>query len=372
MEARLWRTGCHYCYDARPQHTRLRYPLVQIVMPAIHEGDTFSGLKEFKSALRQWALENNWTPHILDSDSHRVRAGCRSSPDCPFRIRANYNEKRRNALVTTCDDNHNCNTFRPDGGGAHQAIKRAETGRLAFLLETVPKLLAVTAETTIHDIIEAVERKHGQRIPTRQAQKVKSGLCPRIKGPCRECHQSGHTRRHCPLITNSASRVVDDSMNTTWNESTMGDTAVDASMDMVATEEGSTGTSYIDAGLNTTGEDRMADPTNLSNLAHERPSQNSTRAQTAQMRNNNEDECNTTIDPRLDDDYHDIQMNDSHGSSYDDRLAPPQRNQFSSDKTACEVRLEASRMMHEAARLMEQAAKMNAEAARLSASVAHM
>ena len=167
-------------------------------MLPIEPGHTFSSLADFKEALRQWAIECNFTPHILDSDSHRVRAGCRSSPDCPFRIRANYNAKRGDARVTIVENVHTCGLT--GQGPAHQNIKRAETGKMKFLMEAVPRLMTVTAETTIPNIIEVVERHYGQQIPKRQAQKVKGALVQRVKGPCRHCHRVGHTRRYCPQL----------------------------------------------------------------------------------------------------------------------------------------------------------------------------
>ena len=95
----------------------------------------------------------------------RVRAGCRSSPDCPFRIRANFLEKRGYAKVTTCDDVHNCTST--SDHLVSQNIPRAETCKLKFLIGAVPNLLAVTKETTTGNIIEAVERKYGQKIALR-------------------------------------------------------------------------------------------------------------------------------------------------------------------------------------------------------------
>ncbi|KAL9597439.1 MAG: hypothetical protein Q9219_005131 [cf. Caloplaca sp. 3 TL-2023] len=173
-------------------------PPGSISMPPIVVDQTFPSLLAFKAALRQWAVERNFTPHILDSDSHRVRAGCRSSPQCPFRIRCNWNEKRHIARVTTCEDVHSCISTATDTV-AHQDIKRAETGRLKFLLEAVPQLLDVTTTTTTTAIIEAIEARYGQRIPLRQAQKVKRELAGRVHGPCRYCRTVGHSRRNCPL-----------------------------------------------------------------------------------------------------------------------------------------------------------------------------
>ena len=184
-------------------------------MPPITNGQTFPTLLDFKAALRQWAIEGNWTPHILDSDSHRVRAGCRSTPNCPFRIRANFSAKRGDAKVTTVEDLHTCDPLNGVGPSqrAHQDIKRAETGKLKFLLEVVPTLMTVTVDTSIHDIIATVEQHFGQKIPTRQAQKVKGGLVTRVKGPCRHCHRMGHTRRHCPQLKNSTGGPLDFSHN---------------------------------------------------------------------------------------------------------------------------------------------------------------
>ncbi|KAI4252782.1 MAG: hypothetical protein L6R42_007843 [Xanthoria sp. 1 TBL-2021] len=169
-------------------------------MPPITTDQTFPSLLAFKAALRDWAIERNFTPHILDSDSHRVRAGCRTSPNCPFRIRCNWNEKRATARVTTCEDVHTCLSSTTQAlAHQHQDIKRAETGRLKFLLEVVPQLLDVTVTTTTSAIIDAVEQRYGQRIPLRQAQKVKREMAGRIHGPCRYCHRGGHSKRNCPM-----------------------------------------------------------------------------------------------------------------------------------------------------------------------------
>ena len=165
-------------------------------MPAIEQGQHFPTLIEFKKALREWAIERNFTPSILDSDSHRVRAGCRSSPDCPFRIRANFNEKWGYARVTTCDDVHNCVSTSQEL--VSQTIRRPEASKLKFLVEAVPKLLTIDKDTTTATIIDAVERKYGQRIALRQAQKVKQLLVPKTRKPCRHCGLTGHSRHRCP------------------------------------------------------------------------------------------------------------------------------------------------------------------------------
>ena len=162
-------------------------------MPAIVEGQHFPSLQTFKDALREWAVEKNFTPHILDSDRTRVRAGCRSAPDCPFKIRVNFNAKLGHARVTTIEDGHTCAAS--TGQLVPQNIKRAETAKVSFLVKAVPQLLEVTKATPVSRIVELVEEKYGQKIADRQAQKVKRVLCNR---PCRYCHQFGHSGRCCP------------------------------------------------------------------------------------------------------------------------------------------------------------------------------
>ena len=46
-------------------------------MPPVILGQRFESLQAFKTALRSWAIDDSFNPSILDSDSRRVRAGCR-------------------------------------------------------------------------------------------------------------------------------------------------------------------------------------------------------------------------------------------------------------------------------------------------------
>ena len=365
-------------------------------MPPIVVGQTFANLADFKDALRQWAVERNWTPHILDSDSHRVRAGCRSSTDCPFRIRANYSAKRGDAKVTTVDDVHNCEPFKNNGQLSHQNIKRAETGKLKFLVETVPKLMTVTLETSIHDIIAMIEQKYGQKIPTRQAQKVKGALVTRVKGPCRHCHQMGHTRRHCPQLRASAPGPIEFSSNNT--------------MEFPAADHGD-GT-YADGGLEDTyGEsstmDFNASQRQHPNMFHQHPRPQPQPSATYDQANQNNmtqtSQNGISVDPSLSNDVQQhygttpipprptpvqpmsatkiaLQQARANANASQNRPASqstptPQTNVSSQNdpspaRTPADTRMEASKLMQQAAQLMQQAAKMNAEAARLTASVA--
>ena len=362
-------------------------------MPPIVQGQSFTNLLEFKEALRLWAIERNWTPHILDSDSHRVRAGCRSSPDCPFRIRANYSAKRGDAKVTTVDDVHNCESFRSNGETSHQNIKRAETGKLKFLVEAVPSLMKVTLETSIHDIVAVVEQTYGQKIPKRQAQKVKGALVTRVKGPCRHCHQMGHTRRHCSQLRASAIRPNEFSTNDGIQYS--------------GAEHGDD--TYADGGLEDTyAEGHTMDfedgQSQQANMFHQHPIPQSKRSFTRTHQDNPAESGQNAIvvDPSLSNNTQqhygaptvpprnvstqpisspqnalqqtrsnlDIHNRTTTQPNSDPGVSSTPQNDKALGKTAVDTRLEASRLMQQAAELMQQAANMHAEAARLTASVA--
>ena len=342
-------------------------------MPPISQGQIFPTLQDFKNALRDWAIERNWTPHILDSDSHRVRAGCRSSSDCPFRIRANYSVKRGDAKVTTCDDNHTCEPFRANAEvRSHQPIKRAETGKLKFLLEAVPKLMTVTLDTNILEIIAVVERKYGQKIPTRQAQKVKANLTDRVKGPCRHCHQLGHTRRHCPQLQSPAPGPMSISN-------------LEQDLSQFANEDGDDA-AYADGGLELdhTAE-RGLDP--VTYVGNHQPNGHTalfTQAHPPQPSNppdfSSIQAGDIPMDPTLPNVIRRLSPREApalpppvpeQAAMIQNAQPIPEPSPSQINQTPQETRLEAAKLMQQAARLMQEAARLNSEAARLTASVAN-
>lgn len=330
-------------------------------MAAIVEGQIFPTLQAFKQALRDWAINTNFTPHILDSDSHRVRAGCRSSPDCPFRIRANYSEKRGNAKVTTCDNVHNCVSISEHL--VSQTIKRPEVGKLKFLIEAVPKLINVDEEVTVNIIQEAVEAKYGQKIPLRQAQKVKRALGAKPKGPCRECRQMGHSKRTCPQIHTTMVDANHDGLSEPLDYDN-GGMRVNFS-DEEQSRADRRCSRCFQPGHSRTHCPEGADPLNLHNVAG--PGYNARAPMTDYITRQARDD--TSIDPNLRNGPQrpgpDVpQMQRSHSSNI-------HHDQHEQPRTPQETRAEAAKLLHQAAMLMQEAANLNLEAARLSASVAN-
>ncbi|CAF9934229.1 hypothetical protein IMSHALPRED_009636 [Imshaugia aleurites] len=338
-------------------------------MPPIFQGQLFPTLLDFKNALRDWAIERNWTPHILDSDSHRVRAGCRSSPDCPFRVRANYSVKRGDAKVTTCDDSHTCEPFRAhsDLAKPHQDIKRAETGKLKFLLEAVPKLMLVSLDTNIQEIIDTVAQKYGQKIPLRQAQKVKSALTDRVKGPCRHCHQLGHTRKRCPQLRDSAPGPISFTQNSITHHSNGNDdhddgAYADGGLDYEPNDAGHSelmGYTNGNPPNNTTAGFSLGHPQQLPTHIYSPSRQNGLSLDptlASRIERLNSGETPVAIQPAV----APQQTPNPHNATQNSQIT----------KTPQDARLEAARLMQQAARLMQEAARLNSEAARLTASAA--
>ncbi|KAL8967006.1 MAG: hypothetical protein Q9183_003115 [Haloplaca sp. 2 TL-2023] len=342
-------------------------------MPPITEDQIFPSLLAFKTALREWAIETNFTPHILDSDSHRVRAGCRSSPTCPFRIRCNWNDKRNHARVTTCEDVHNCVSATSGEVVVHQNIKRAETGRLKFLVEAVPQLLDVSTETTTTAIIEAVEGRYGQRIPLRQAQKVKRELAGRIHGPCRYCRAVGHSKRNCAVrkereaaagtMAPPPPRPVEMEVEPHYDYG--GDSALDPQL--AAEEQHASprcpicfqpGHSRTNCPSDTIPSNDGPSPNYTNGDSSQQPAAYAIPYSPVDNLNHHSDIYGTSAlqTPTPSRPHHPTMPTDPNLTD-------------STPRTPKEIRTEASRLMQQAAKLMSEAAAMQAEAARLTALV---
>lgn len=80
-------------------------------MPPLQLRQEFPTLKDFKEALHAWAIEAQFEPRILKSDTGRVRVGCKRDPNCPFVIRCNWERKNGReplARVTVLRGIHTC------------------------------------------------------------------------------------------------------------------------------------------------------------------------------------------------------------------------------------------------------------------------
>ncbi|MCJ1432036.1 hypothetical protein MMC27_001392 [Xylographa pallens] len=343
-------------------------------MPAIVQGQQFLSLADFKQALHVWAIERGFTPAILDSDFHRVRAGCRSGLNCPFRIRANYYEKKGYAKVTTCDNVHTCTSS--SGQPASQDIKRAEASKLKFLVEAVPKHMAVTDDTSTKTIIEVVKEKYGQDIALRQAQKVKALLCPKPKETCERCGKAHARSVRCEQSQRSSTIQASRDRSSRAQPSERSESIA---MDWQPHEDRSQSSDHTMSSTANPAVQQIAEVTTI--VVDPRLSRNSTTR--TEQNTASHQIISTTREPSAILQSH-SQPSDPNGVQAQQQVgnnlqrmpigarvralvANPQPS-----RTPQETRLEAARLMQNAARLMQEAARLNAEAARLTASVANV
>lgn len=176
-------------------------------MPPLHLKQEFSSLRAFKEALYEWAIEAHFEPRILKSDSSRVRVGCKTSPNCPFIIRCNwdshYNKRAAPvAVITVFKIHHNCENDGQGGVAINQEegvkdtgeengtpgslargkfIKRSTASRLPFLLENVPRLLRVTADTKPIEIRDVILKEYGYELHIQQCRRAKTEILKNLE-----------------------------------------------------------------------------------------------------------------------------------------------------------------------------------------------
>ena len=286
----------------------------------------------------------------------------RTSPGCRFKIRANYDAAHGYAKVTNCFDVHDCSS--QIGDAASQRTKRAETAKLAFLLENVPKLIDINTDTSTRAIIEAVKQKYGQELAIRQAQKVKARLILRLKSPSRISSNTSPNRPEPVVVREAiaATNVHSDAtqpVNCTEGHSMRAQGVHESvpTFTSPATIESSTAASAhalpaISVAFGHNMDDQPArtiqGTSQRSPVSRHEQRPSSSTTHTAQSGH-----TGTSGNVRLD-----------HSRA---PVLP-----LSTTSSPQEVRMEAARLMQNAARLMQEAARLNAEAARLTASVANV
>lgn len=139
----------------------------------LHAGQRFSSLEDFKNFIRSISVRQHWDLRVVRSNKKSVVLGCRSSPNCFFRVvcRANKNA----TYITSLQDAHSCRRNAASSG----TPARSEASHVRFLLNEIPKLFDMKNKIKGQDVVEAVKRYHGYDISMRQAQRALTKLQPR-------------------------------------------------------------------------------------------------------------------------------------------------------------------------------------------------
>ena len=70
--------------------------------------DTFPSIKAFKAAMLEYFTKEKFTIDVLQSNTSRVRYGCRSSAECSFRINCHWHEASTTATIFKVVGDYTC------------------------------------------------------------------------------------------------------------------------------------------------------------------------------------------------------------------------------------------------------------------------
>lgn len=135
----------------------------------LHIGQRFSSLEEFKNVIRSISVRQYWNLRVIRSNKKSVVIGCRSGPNCFFRVVCRYNSNKNSTYITSVQDNHSC---RRDADAPSRTPARSEASHVRFLLREIPKLFDMKTKIKGQDVVDAVKRYHGYDIAMRQAQRA--------------------------------------------------------------------------------------------------------------------------------------------------------------------------------------------------------
>lgn len=154
---------------------------------SIQVGATWPSYDAIIEALRAEALRDNWLlwVYVRNKSQGTLILRCRKTPTCNFHLRARLesDEDGERLVVRTLRDSHTCI------GAASNS--RSPVNSMEFLKDQVPRLLAVTEETSTKDIQDVILRHFGHKLPLKQAQRVKKCLTSEelVQGPQQQSQQ---------------------------------------------------------------------------------------------------------------------------------------------------------------------------------------
>ena len=79
----------------------------ETAITALIEGQRFASYDDFKIALEDWEVTDNFTARLGKSEIRCVTTVC-AVPNCPFYIQAAYSPIEERVIVTILQSRHNC------------------------------------------------------------------------------------------------------------------------------------------------------------------------------------------------------------------------------------------------------------------------
>ncbi|OJD14220.1 hypothetical protein AJ78_05406 [Emergomyces pasteurianus Ep9510] len=131
----------------------------------------FESLDAFKSFVRGASIRQRWDLSVIRSNRQSVALGCRSSPDCTFRVICRTNKNY--TYVTSVTDTHTCRTT---FDSPVISIQRSQPSRLTFLMNEIPKFFDTNTKVSAQNVVVAIKRYYGTEVSHRQAHKALTKL----------------------------------------------------------------------------------------------------------------------------------------------------------------------------------------------------
>jgi len=124
----------------------------ETAITSLIEGQRFISYDDFKIALEDWEIADNFTASLGESEIRCVTGVC-AVPNCPFYIRAAYSLIEECVIVTILQSRHNCIGAAP--------AQRPAYSRQSRIQRVLPDTIVVTESTTGWALIFLFVRVYG-------------------------------------------------------------------------------------------------------------------------------------------------------------------------------------------------------------------
>jgi hypothetical protein len=133
----------------------------ETAITALIEGQRFTSYDDFKIALEDWEIADNFTVRLGKLEVRCV-TGVRAVPNCPFYIRAACSPIEECVIVIVLKARHNCISAAPVKHPAYSPIQRI-----------LPDTIVVTKNTTPRQIVHQFQLRRKKTIDAQAAKRAK-------------------------------------------------------------------------------------------------------------------------------------------------------------------------------------------------------
>ena len=130
-------------------------------------GTTFYSWEEFRTALEDWSIQDQFQFDVVKKDTKRARYRCQHHKSgCNWQLYVSFNPNLE-LQIKTLNARHTCAGIDAASSAPPQQ---------SWLRRVIPTHLFITKTTKVQDIIDCVRMHYSQTVPYRTAQRVKAFL----------------------------------------------------------------------------------------------------------------------------------------------------------------------------------------------------